>query len=204
MSATGSRRWTCRSLHATLAVVSIVPILVTVASGALYRFCRGVLHWEKASCNVLLSLHTLSFLRLHTVYPILVAILSVALLLTSLPLRPLSSLLTSPSLASLRAVLLPDTLTRRTLHRTLTLLIAGPFLITALTGLVWTVFRHYLGATKEEAAPMMGFHQGGYTGLSPVLYTAVLGVLSFVAFVPGLMLTSAWRAAFPATRRKPA
>ena len=194
------RGFTWRSLHATLAVVATVPLLTTITSGALYRFSRAVLLYEKPSVQFLLSIHTLSFLSLHTVYPIILGLLALALFVTSLPLSPMSTLVTSPSLANLRA-LLPASLTRRTLHRTGTLLIGSPFLTTALTGMAWTVSRYYLHHTKDDAAWLMDLHQGGYTG-SPVLYTAALAVLSLAAFVPGLMLTAPWRAAFPAPQPK--
>ena len=208
------RGWTLRRLHSTLALVTSLPLLSTVVTGVSYRFCRNALGFEKSSVHWLLSVHTLSFLSLHTLYPPLLSLLTLALMLTAFPLGPLAASLTTltsrllPSLSSSSSSPRPPPprssspsspsslslprLTPRLLHRYLTLALLPPLLSTALTGLLWTLSRHYLHQPKEAAAYLMAIHQGSYTG-SPVAYTLSLGLLSVVALAPGVMLMGWWK-----------
>ena len=196
MARVPSWRWT----HTWLGVAACLPLFVTIATGFLYRFGRDVLGFSKPSMQWLMAVHSLSILSLQHLYPLLMAVVAFALVLTSLPLRPFQQLAANPSLLSLRRFLLPDTWTPRTQHRALTLVLAAPLLLSAVTGAVWTVQKHWLGMGKADIGYLMGIHQGSVFG-SALLYTAALFLLSCLALTPGLLLVPSLAAAF--TPRQP-
>ena len=107
---------------------------------------------------------------------------------TSLSPSPSSS---SSSSSSSPLLTLPR-LTPRLLHRYLTLLLFPPLLATTLTGLLYTLSRHYLHHPRETYHPLLAIHQGDYTS-SPVAYTTGLALLVVAGVVPGVMLMGWWR-----------
>jgi hypothetical protein len=169
---------TSRWLHSTLAIIGVVPIFVTIISEG-----EGV---DKAWVQWLMSVHTLSFLSLHTVYPVVVALLVLALMTSALPLTNAATFLAAPSWTALQGFI-PRFDSPRALHRTMTVFVAVPLSLTTMTGMVWTISRYYLNQSKGDAAYLMELHQGALW-MSPVIYTGVLFLLCYFALFPGVLL----------------
>ena len=199
MSLLSPSTWTFRYIHSTIAVVAVLPLLLTLLTGFAYRFSRGVLHSEKANVKWLMDLHTMSTLSLHTVYPLLVALLTCIMAATGVQLGSLAK-----ALQRLRAgragawsavISLPTKYNLRTVHRISTTLLLLPLALTALTGAVWTVQQHYLAYPREQSSWLMYIHQGSYLSeiRGPVIYTASLLLLTLPALLSGLTLLPLWR-----------
>ena len=199
MSLLSPSTWTFRYIHSTVALVAVLPLLLTLLTGFAYRFSRGVLHSEKANVKWLLDLHSMSTLSLHTVYPLLVALLTLIMAATGMPLGSLAK-----ALQRLRAgrsgvwsafVSLPNKYNLRTAHRMSTTLLMLPLSLTALTGAVWTVQQHYLGYSHDDSGWLMAIHQGSYLApdsRGPVFYTALLLLLTLPALLSGVTLLPQW------------
>ena len=185
-----------RSLHTWLGVAAFLPLLLTISSGFAYRLLRDGVGVGKPSVQWLMAVHTLSLLSLQAVYPLLVAVFAFGLALSSLPMRPIRRLLAAPSLTRLRALLIPDVWSARTQHRALTMGLTLPLLLTAVTGAVWTIQRHWLGAAKADVRYLMAIHQGSMFG-SALLYTSLVFGLSLLGLLPGLMLVRSVAALLP-------
>ena len=63
---------TARQLHKVVAVAAAPPVLLTVASGLLYRIMRRVFGFEKTRVSWIFSVHTMRRFGLGTVYPLAV------------------------------------------------------------------------------------------------------------------------------------
>ena len=199
--------WTSRSIHSALALPIIAPLLLTILTGFTYRFARNVLHYDKPDVQWLMSLHSMSIAGLGGIYPLLVTAAVVAAAVTGVPLSLIGTVWRR-IMAGRRDVLtgvvgLPTALSLRFLHRVVTAAIAGPLLVTALTGGVWTVQQYYLGHTRKQSGYLMGLHQGSFTG-STVLYTAVLFVCTLVALGTGFTLIPLWQKGSGVVRGKSA
>ena len=199
MSLFSPSTWTFRFIHSTVALLAVLPLLLTLVTGFAYRFSRGVLHSEKADVKWLLELHSMSTLSLHSVYPLLVALLTFVMAASGMPLGSLAK-----AWQRLRAgrsgvwsafVSLPTKYNLRTVHRLSTTILVLPLCITALTGAVWTVQQQYLSYPREQSSWLMYIHQGGYLASDsrgPVLYTALLLLLTLPALLSGVTLLPQW------------
>ena len=191
---TDMTRWTCRTIHATLALPIIAPLLLTIVTGFAYRFARNALQVDKSYVQWLLSVHSMSILGLGGVYPLLVAGAVLAAAVTGVPLSSVGTVWRR-WMAGHRADLLdgvvglPAAFTPRVVHRAVTATVALPLVVTALTGAVWTVQQSYLGHTRQQSGYLMGLHQGSFTG-STVAYTGGVFACTLLALMTGYTLTS--------------
>ena len=199
MSLLSPSTWTFRYIHSAVAVVAVLPLLLTLVTGFAYRFSRGVLGSEKANVKWLMDLHTMSTLSLHSLYPLLVATVTLVMAAKGMPLGSLAKawhrLRAGRGGAWSALVSLPSKYNLRTLHRGSTALLALPLSATALTGALWTVQQQWFGYPREQSSWLMHIHQGSYlTGDSrgPVLYTAALFLLTLPALLSGFTMLPAW------------
>lgn len=183
--------WTARSLHSAIALPIILPLLITITTGFLYRFVRNVLQYPKPSVQWLLSLHTASIAGLGAIYPLLVA---TAILLLSTTGASLSSLavmgrrLMAGRLDVWTGVVgWPVVVNSRLVHRGVTAMGMAPLVLTAVTGAVWTVQHYWMGYSRKELKYLMGLHQGSFMS-STVIYTAVVFVFTLVMLGTGITL----------------
>ena len=199
MSLLSPSTWTARYLHSTFAVVAALPLLSTLLTGFAYRFSRGVLQSDKADVSWLMDLHTMSTVSLHTVYPLLVALATLFMAATGIPLSSLGKawqrLRAGRAGVWVALVSLPTKFNVRALHRISTSLLLLPLSLTAVTGAVWTVQQHYLGYAREQSSWLLHLHQGNWLASGsrgPVMYTALLFLLTLPALLSGLTLLPLW------------
>ena len=208
-------RLTARKLHNALALVCILPLTLSVLTGLLYRISRNVFLVEKSSVVWLMRVHTLRIVGLHSVWPLLLAVLTVLLILSALPLTAIGTavrsvlslcrkkasqyrsapiVLSAPSGASTLAVcccgrrlasMLPAACNSRAVHRWLGLALALPLGTSAVTGAAYTWLVEWRGADQEETAKYWMRLHQGSYLGPSQLYVAILGTMMLIQLGTG-------------------
>ncbi|MGQ4647425.1 hypothetical protein [Lyngbya aestuarii] len=87
-----------------------------------------------------------------------------------------------------------DKRTLRKLHRTLAPIIFLPFLVTAITGIIYRIGNSWFGMPREYSQLMLSIHQGTYLGeqLRPI-YVLLNGLGLIGMVVTGIVMSGIFR-----------
>ncbi|MCM1983941.1 PepSY domain-containing protein [Lyngbya confervoides] len=146
-----------RKIHRKIAPLLFLPLLISAATGVLYRIGRSWFQIPLAWANLLLNLHQGEYLgeKLVPVYVLSLGLGLLGLLVTGLVLffrrnHPLRIALSSPS--------------RRQIHRMAAILGAIPLFVSAITGIALRIGKDWLGLAPSQTALLLKIHQGSYWG----------------------------------------
>jgi hypothetical protein len=197
-----------RTTHNLLAGITVYPLLFSVLTGFCYRIGRNVLKLEKASCNWLMDLHTLSIIQLHYIYPVIIAVMTITLIITGLPMslfKNCCNLFNNNSLATPRTSINrgisanssgPNPYlqqfyctTNRSAHRVISSLIAIPLFLTSITGLIFAILNYWFEIDRKQISILLYLHQGSYLK-DAAIYIGILGILGFITIFTGFRMIS--------------
>jgi hypothetical protein len=133
----------------------------------LYRVLRAVFHVEKQYVSWLFGLHDLSIIGLGAYYPILLALLTVLLVITSIPLFVPHAVLILTRVAKGRRVF-RGTWNAAAAHRVAGYSALIPLLMYAVSGALYSLERYWGSADQAFMKQMMMWHQ-----VSPPIFTII-------------------------------
>jgi hypothetical protein len=144
----------------------------------MYRILRACFAVPKERCRWLLDLHVLSIVGLEKIYPLVMGIAVVLMVITGTPMliRWFRSRRANDNRGSVEH-----------LHRVVSLAIALPLAITALSGVFYTLGRYYFGSDKAFLKLTMRFHQFSFFTPS-VYYISLLFAGSLILLVSGFYM----------------
>lgn len=152
----------------------------------------------------------MSIFGLQDIYPTLLALSTLIMIISGIPMSPLRRLYnsimnklfnndssintfspvnrvtTTATNPSILSQFLPSP-TFRSYHRFFSILILIPLTITVITGSLYSIGR-WLGLGKVDLKIYMYFHEGRYVG-EPAVYTTLLGITTLSLVITGIRLT---------------
>jgi hypothetical protein len=177
-----------RKLHRKTAPIILLPLLLTVLTGVIYRLGRSWFGMSADVGEIFMGLHEGKFLGKGLVpfYVLLVGLGLIGMIVTGLSILKFQR---KPSKA------FPKTEVRG-FHRFVAPLAFLPLLASAVTGIAYRLGRAWFGLSKEQGAVLLKIHQGAYLGstLKPI-YVLLLGVSLVSLLVTGFQMTSLLRKA---------
>lgn len=164
-----SKEW-----HSRIALVTILPLLVVIFTGAFYRIARNVFAAEKSSVRWLLDVHVLAIGGMQKFYPIILGVFTIFLLITASPLN--FAFMKRKGKEVTRGKFkaeLPNN--NRSWHRFLGLVYIIPLFVVSITGILYSIEKHFGGADKKYLKTMMGWHQMKWV-MDPVAWVSFLAL----------------------------
>ena len=181
--------WTFRKLHAKVAPVVFLPLILTALTGMGYRLGKSWFGVSNRVAHWLMVVHEGQFLGKSLVpfYVLLVGLSLIGMIITGIT-------LIKPNPKGI----ITRQWDRRWLHRVVALAAVGPLLLTALTGIGYRVGQAWFGLPSSQASILMRLHQGSYLspGLRP-LYILAIGAGLLVLLWTGIQMTTVfWQRRF--------
>lgn len=175
-----------RKLHRKFAPILFLPLLLSALTGIFYRIARSWFGLSDELGENVLALHQGKFLGepLVPFYILLIGSGLLAMIITGLMMfkqrkqKPITS----------------GKLNFRLLHGFLAPILLLPLLISAITGIGYSLGENWFGLSDEQVEILMDIHQGNYLGSSlRVIYVLLVGLGLLAILVTGIEMTGLLR-----------
>ncbi len=174
-----------RTLHRKIAPILFLPLFATALTGMVYRLGLSWFKMPGSAAEILMVIHQGRFLgaAIAPVYVLLMGLGLIGLIATGITL-----------VRKRRAGTKAPKRDGRWLHRILAPIACIPLLISALTGIIYSLGEAWFNLPRPVLSLMLRLHQGSYLGntLKPI-YVLLVGLGLIVMLVSGIQMTSIWR-----------
>ncbi|MEA5582032.1 PepSY-associated TM helix domain-containing protein [Nodularia harveyana UHCC-0300] len=177
-----------RKLHRQVAPLLFIPLLLSALSGIGYRLGRSWFGMSKETANIFMAIHQGSYLGkpLVPIYVLLVGLGLVGLVITGLTMIRKSRKSRSGGGQS--------QLNFRRIHSVIAPIIFLPLLVSAITGISYSLGERWLGLPEEQIELLMTIHQGSYFGsVGKPIYVFLIGLGLIAMLFTGLSMTGIFR-----------